>query len=249
MMMLRGKPFDSWEEYWWFLKKKKSSCRLITRETNLAGKNLGKKNSCSQKNICHAWKKSYTIVTLEKKCLSQEVWEKLLRSLFNPTQWWKKNWISAFTNILFNLHSIIIFLGKAESGIYIKALPANLVKFGQDAKFACVAGTWMNGREREKRKKGKMHKDRTLGPLGTWRWWTVICYCIWHWYHLSRHNITRHFRKFGNCCHGLFKLFIIQFLDDNIYFFMRKSSLHVLAENQPAIAQLSCWGKCWVKFS
>ena len=53
----------------------------------------------------------------------------------------EKNWISAFTNILFNLHSIIIFLGKAESGIYIKALPSNLVKFGQDAKFACVAGT------------------------------------------------------------------------------------------------------------
>lgn len=66
-----------------------------------------------------------------------------------------------------HLHSIIIFLGKAESGIYIKALPANSVKFGRDAKFACVAGTSMNGREREKRKRGKMYKDRILGPLGT----------------------------------------------------------------------------------
>jgi len=53
----------------------------------------------------------------------------------------EKNQISAFTIIIFNLHAIIIFLGKAESGIYLKALPVNSVKFGQDAKFACVAGT------------------------------------------------------------------------------------------------------------
>lgn len=229
-------------------KKKHPADWLLGRQI-LQGKTWGKKFLLSKKYLSCLKKILHHCNSGKKKFLSQEVWEKLLRSLFNPTQWWKKNWISAFTNILFNLHSIIIFLGKAESGIYIEALPANLVKFGQDAKFACVAGTWMNGREREKRKKGKMHKDRTLGPLGTWRWWTVICYYIWHWYHLSRHNITRHFRKFGNCCHGLFKLFIIQFQDDNIYFFMRKSSLHVLAENQPAIAQLSCWGQCWVKFS
>lgn len=68
MMMLRGKPFDSWEEYRWFQEKKKKN---ILQTDYYGDKSCrekpGEKNSCSQKNIGHAWKKSYTIVTLEKK--------------------------------------------------------------------------------------------------------------------------------------------------------------------------------------
>lgn len=222
-------------------KKKKNPADWLPGKQILQGNIWGKKFLPSKKYLSCS-KKSYTVVSLGKKISISRGLGKNYYSHFLIRRRDRKK--MNFCIYYHHLHSIIIFLGKAESGIYIKALPANSVKFGRDAKFACVAGTSMNGREREKRKRGKMHKDRILGPLGTWSWWTVICNYIWHWYHLSRHNITRHFRKFGNYWHGLFKLFIIQFIDNNIYFFMRKSSLHVLAENQPAIAQLGCWGKC-----
>ena len=162
--------------------EKKTSCRLITRETNLARKYLRKKIPALKRISVMLEKILQRCKSGKKISISRGLGKNYYSHFLIRRSDGKKKWISAFTIIFFYLHSIIIFLGKAESGIYIKTLPANSVKFGQDAKFAWVEGTWMSVREREKRKIGKMHKDRTLGPLGTWSWWTVICNYIWHWY-------------------------------------------------------------------
>ena len=87
-------------------------------------------------------KKSYTVVSLEKKFYLKRLGKKLLQSFLNPTLavMEKKQLNFLITINIFNLHSIIIFLRTAEGRICIKALPANSVKFGQDGKLAGVAG-------------------------------------------------------------------------------------------------------------
>ena len=69
----------------------------------------------------------------KKNSLSPKVWEKIITIIFiiRRSDGKKKRLNFRFPH--HHLHSIIIFLGKTEGRIYIKALPANSVKYCQDA--------------------------------------------------------------------------------------------------------------------